>query len=62
MCMFVRRSLVVNRLREECNVSELKAKLQEKAERCRELETELQEMKDYVDRLVRSVFVYQVRI
>ncbi|KAL0822094.1 hypothetical protein ABMA28_005458 [Loxostege sticticalis] len=39
------------RIREESNISELKAKLREKVERCQELETELQDMKDLVDRL-----------
>ncbi|XP_028171785.1 227 kDa spindle- and centromere-associated protein-like [Ostrinia furnacalis] len=39
------------RIREESNTSELKAKLREKTERCQELENELQDMKELVDRL-----------
>ncbi|CAG4942904.1 unnamed protein product [Parnassius apollo] len=41
---------VVARLREESNVSEIKAKLREKAESCHELEMQLHEMRDMVDR------------
>ncbi|KOB63343.1 Uncharacterized protein OBRU01_24885, partial [Operophtera brumata] len=37
-------------MREESNVSELKAKLKRRAERCQELEAELQDMRDMVDR------------
>ncbi|CAG9788961.1 unnamed protein product [Diatraea saccharalis] len=42
---------VNDRIREESNMSELKAKLREKSERCQELEAELQDMKDLVERL-----------
>ncbi|KAM3956972.1 uncharacterized protein ACR2FA_009020 [Aphomia sociella] len=42
--------IVVARMREESNISELKMKLQEKVERCQELENELQELKELVDR------------
>ncbi|XP_045522748.1 pericentrin-like isoform X3 [Pieris brassicae] len=43
--------MVLARLREEGNIGELKQKLKDKAERCRELETELENMKDLVERL-----------
>ncbi|CAH4029833.1 unnamed protein product [Pieris brassicae] len=43
--------MVLARLREEGNIGELKQKLKGKAERCRELETELENMKDLVERL-----------
>ncbi|XP_069361149.1 putative leucine-rich repeat-containing protein DDB_G0290503 isoform X5 [Maniola hyperantus] len=46
--------VVVARLREESDVSELKEKLREKAERCRELEAELINMKELVERVRRS--------
>ncbi|XP_059054140.1 early endosome antigen 1-like [Achroia grisella] len=42
--------IVVARLREESNVSELKTKLQKKVERCQELENEVQELKELLDR------------
>ncbi|CAK1587322.1 unnamed protein product [Parnassius mnemosyne] len=42
--------IVVARMREESNVSEIKAKLREKAESCHELEMQLHEMRDMVDR------------
>ncbi|XP_047522150.1 golgin subfamily A member 4 isoform X4 [Pieris napi] len=43
--------MVLARLREEGNIGELKQKLKEKAERCRELESELENMRDVVERL-----------
>lgn len=43
-------SHVLNRLREESNVSELKEKLRAKAEKCHELEAELNNMKELVER------------
>ncbi|XP_022116002.2 A-kinase anchor protein 9 isoform X2 [Pieris rapae] len=43
--------MVLARLREEGNIGELKQKLKDKAERCRELETELENMRDLVERL-----------
>ncbi|XP_049876262.1 major antigen-like isoform X4 [Pectinophora gossypiella] len=45
---------VVARIREESSLTELKAKLHEKTERCQELENELQDLKDLVDRLRES--------
>ncbi|XP_037292946.1 myosin-11-like [Manduca sexta] len=42
---------VTARLREECNVSELRAKLRQKSERCEDLENELQDLKELVERL-----------
>lgn len=39
-----------SRMREESNVSELKAKLRQRTERCQELEAELQDMREFVDR------------
>ncbi|CAB3230377.1 unnamed protein product [Arctia plantaginis] len=44
---------VVSRMREESNVGELKNKLREKAERCQELEVELENLRELMDR-VRS--------
>ncbi|XP_052743408.1 centromere-associated protein E isoform X2 [Bicyclus anynana] len=46
--------VVVARLREESNLSELKEKLRAKAERCHELEAELINMKELVERVKRS--------
>ncbi|XP_045775076.1 pericentrin-like isoform X4 [Maniola jurtina] len=46
--------VVIARLREESDVSELKEKLRAKAERCRELEAELINMKELVERVKRS--------
>ncbi|XP_037301668.1 putative leucine-rich repeat-containing protein DDB_G0290503 isoform X2 [Manduca sexta] len=43
---------VTARLREECNVSELRAKLRQKSERCEDLENELQDLKELVERYV----------
>ncbi|CAG4982095.1 unnamed protein product [Colias eurytheme] len=43
--------VLVSRLREEGNISELKQKLKDKAERCRELEVELSNMRELVERL-----------
>ncbi|KAJ2940341.1 hypothetical protein O0L34_g15 [Tuta absoluta] len=43
--------MVVARIREESSLTEVKAKLRERTERCRELEFELQDLKDLVDRL-----------
>ncbi|XP_038222354.1 nuclear mitotic apparatus protein 1 isoform X3 [Zerene cesonia] len=42
---------LVARLREEGNISELKQKLKDKAERCSELEVELSSMRELVERL-----------
>lgn len=39
-----------SRLREESNVSELKEKLRDKAEKCQELEAELMHMREIVER------------
>ncbi|XP_068617987.1 golgin subfamily A member 4-like isoform X2 [Battus philenor] len=46
--------VVVARLREETNVGEIKAKLREKVESCHELEMELHDMRDMVDRRALS--------
>ncbi|KAJ0174412.1 hypothetical protein K1T71_009520 [Dendrolimus kikuchii] len=45
---------VVARLREESNVTELKMKLRQKTQRCKELEMEVQDLKDLIDRLQLS--------
>lgn len=45
---------VVARMREESNVSELKTKLRQKAERCQELEIELENLRELVDRVRTS--------
>lgn len=37
-------------MREESNVSELKSKLRLKVERCQELEVELENLREFVDR------------
>ncbi|XP_047535544.1 golgin subfamily A member 4-like [Vanessa atalanta] len=46
--------VVIARLREESDVSELKEKLREKAERCQQLEAELGNMRDIFDRSRRA--------
>ncbi|XP_046969688.1 pericentrin-like [Vanessa cardui] len=46
--------VVIARMREESNVSELKEKLREKAERCQQLEAELGNMRDIFDRSRRA--------
>ncbi|XP_064073507.1 golgin subfamily B member 1-like [Vanessa tameamea] len=46
--------VVIARLREESDVSELKEKLREKAERCQQLEAELGNMRDVFDRSRRA--------
>ncbi|CAK1555491.1 unnamed protein product [Leptosia nina] len=43
--------IVLSRLREEGNISELKHKLKAKVERCQELEDELQNLRELVERL-----------
>ncbi|KAJ8715324.1 hypothetical protein PYW08_005305 [Mythimna loreyi] len=45
---------VVARLREESNVGELKNKLRQKVERCQELEVELENLRELVDRVRAS--------
>ncbi|XP_073961481.1 uncharacterized protein isoform X3 [Choristoneura fumiferana] len=42
---------VLGRLQEEGDLSELRSKLEEKTERCQELEAELQDMKDLVEKM-----------
>lgn len=39
-----------DRMREESNISELKAKLKDRVQRCQELEAELQDMREMLDR------------
>ncbi|XP_022822552.1 pericentrin isoform X4 [Spodoptera litura] len=47
----LRLQAVEDRIREESNVSELKNKLRQKVERCQELEVELENLRELVDRL-----------